>query len=246
MVDKKLLVRYVIRESMGLMVMGAALFWPTGRLDWWQAWAALGIMLIWTVATAVIILRRSPELLAERLGPRQGSKSWDMLIMSILGINQLMRYIIAGLDQRYGWSAGLSLPAQIIALLICSAGYFLVIWATASNAYFSQIVRLQSERGQTVAAGGPYRFVRHPAYLGVILYELAVPILLSSWWALIPSGLNLILIILRTVLEDRTLQAELVGYADYAAKVRYRLLTGNLVKIQSRSYGRLRKIHSIK
>ncbi len=226
MVDKKLLVRYIIRESMGIAVMGAALFWPAGKLDWWQAWAALGVMLIWTVATAVIILRRSPELLAERLGPRKGSKSWDTLIMSILGISQLVRCILAGLDQRYGWSAGFSLPAQIIALLVCFAGYYLVIWATASNAYFSQIVRLQSERGQTVASGGPYCFVRHPAYIGVILYELAVPFLLSSWWALIPGTLNTLLIILRTSLEDRTLQAELNGYAEYARRVRFRLLPG--------------------
>jgi protein-S-isoprenylcysteine O-methyltransferase Ste14 len=146
--------------------------------------------------------------------------------MSILGLVQLVRYIVAGLDQRHGWTGSFPLAAQIAALMVCVLGYALVVWATASNAFFSQIVRIQFERGHTVATGGPYHYVRHPAYVGAILYELAVPILLASWWALIVSGLNAILLILRTALEDRTLQAELTGYDEYARQVRYRLLPG--------------------
>ena len=100
------------------------------------------------------------------------------------------------------------------------------VWATASNAYFSQIVRIQTERGHTVASGGPYRCVRHPAYAGAILYELAVPVLLASAWSAVPSVLAAILLILRTALEDRTLQSELIGYPEYTRKVLYRLLPG--------------------
>jgi protein-S-isoprenylcysteine O-methyltransferase Ste14 len=96
----------------------------------------------------------------------------------------------------------------------------------ASNAFFSQIVRIQYDRGHTVVTNGPYRYVRHPAYVGMILFELAMSTLLASWWALIASGLCAILFILRTALEDRTLQAELTGYVDYARQVRYRLLPG--------------------
>jgi protein-S-isoprenylcysteine O-methyltransferase Ste14 len=224
--NTKLVIRYAIREALGLVVMGVALFWPAGRIDWWPAWAAIAVMLAWISATAVVILRVNPDLLAERLGPRRGAKPWDTAIMSILGITQLGRYILAGLDQRYGWTGGLPLAAQIAALIVCILGYALVVWATASNAFFSQIVRIQVERGHTVARGGPYRFVRHPAYLGAILYELAVPILLASGWALTASGLNAVLLVLRTALEDRTLQAELSGYGDYAGEVRYRLLPG--------------------
>jgi protein-S-isoprenylcysteine O-methyltransferase Ste14 len=109
---------------------------------------------------------------------------------------------------------------------VCVLGYALFVWATASNTFFSQIVRIQSERGHTVVTGGPYHYVRHPAYVGAILYELAVPILLASWWALIASGLSAILLILRTALEDRALQSELTGYIDYARQVRHRLLPG--------------------
>ncbi len=224
--DKRLIARYAIRETMGLVVTGVALFWSAGQMGWWPAWAALAVMLAWITATAIVILRINPGLLAERLGPRKGAKPWDTAIMSILGLTQLVRYIVAGLDQRHGWTGGLPLAAQIVALTVCVLGYALFVWAIAANAFFSQIVRIQPERGHTVATGGPYHYVRHPAYIGAILYELAVPILLASWWALIPSALGAILLILRTALEDRTLQAELTGYVDYARQVRHRLVPG--------------------
>lgn len=224
--DTKIIVRYAVRETMGIVIMGVALFWSAGKIDWWAAWASIAVMLSWITATAVVIFRTNPSLLAERLGPHKGAKSWDMAIMSIVGIVQLARYIVAGLDQRYGWTGDFPLVAQIAALIVCILGYALFIWATASNAFFSQIVRIQVDRDHTVATGGPYHHVRHPAYVGAILYELAVPILLASWWALVASGLNAILLILRTALEDHTLQAELAGYANYARLVRYRLLPG--------------------
>ena len=146
--------------------------------------------------------------------------------MSLLGLTQLARYIIAGLDQRWSWTGDLPLVAQLAALALCILGYALVVWATASNAFFSQIVRIQAERGQTVASGGPYHFVRHPAYIGAILYELASPVLLASGWALVVSVFSTILLVVRTALEDRTLQAQLAGYADYARRVRQRLIPG--------------------
>lgn len=224
--DSKLVARYAIRETMGLVCMGVALFWSAGQIGWWPAWASLGVMLAWTTATAVVILHSSPHLLAERVGPRKGAKLWDSAIMSLLGLTQLARYIVAGLDQRYGWTGGVSVLAQVAALVLCALGYAVFVWATASNAFFSQIVRIQTERGHAVATGGPYRYVRHPGYAGAILFELAVPVLLASGWAFIPSVLGALLLLLRTALEDRTLQAELPGYAGYARQVRYRLLPG--------------------
>ena len=224
--NTKLIARYAIRETMGIVVMAVALFWPAGRVNWWPAWAAMAVMLAWTIATAVVILRFNPGLLAERLGPRKGAKPWDTAILSVVGIVQLARYIVAGLDQRYGWTGDFPLALQIAALILCVLSYTLVVWATARNAFFSQIVRIQPERGHTVATGGPYRYVRHPAYFGAILYELAVPLLLASWWALLISALNAALFILRTLLEDRTLQGELPGYVDYTQQVPFRLLPG--------------------
>ena len=226
MIDKKLLARYAVREFMGLVVMGVALFWAAGKVDWWQAWAAIGVMAAWILATAIIILRINPALLAERLGPRKGAKAWDTAIMSVVGLAQLGRYVLAGLDQRYDWTGGMALGVEIAALVLSALGYALVVWATASNAYFSQIVRIQEERGHKVATGGPYHFVRHPAYAGAILYELSVPILLGSWRAAVPSLLSAILLVTRTALEDRTLQSELDGYPEYSQQVPSRLMPG--------------------
>ncbi len=224
--DNKIFVRYVVRESIGILGMGAALFWSAGTLHWWQAWAVLLIMVVWSIATAVVILRSDPSLLAERLGPRKGAKRWDTVIMSVLGLVQLTRYIVAGLDVRHGWSSPFSTAGQLVALVLCALGYVLMVWATASNKFFTQIVRIQKERGQTVVKDGPYRYVRHPGYLGATVFEALVWIALGSWWSAIPSGLGAMLLLVRTALEDKALKAELEGYVAYAQEVRYRLLPG--------------------
>jgi protein-S-isoprenylcysteine O-methyltransferase Ste14 len=224
-VSPRLIVLYAGREVLGLVVMAAALFWSAGRLDWWPAWAALAVMAAWTAAMALLLFV-TPDLLAERLGLGKGAKRWDIAIVRILGNVTFVRYIVAGLDQRYGWTGGFPVAVQFGALVICVLGYALFVWAAARNRFFSQIVRIQSERGHTVVSAGPYELVRHPAYLGAILYELAVPVLLASWWCLIVSALAAGVLVLRTALEDRTLQAELSGYAYYSLQVRYRLLPG--------------------
>lgn len=224
--DTKILIRYFIRETLGLISMAVALFWSAGTLNWWQGWAVLIVMFLWILATAVAILRTNPELLRERLGPRKGAKPWDLIIMSLLGLAQLARYIIAGLDVRFQWTDQFPVILQIVAVLLCTFAYALVVWATASNAFFSQIVRIQTERGHKVISSGPYRFMRHPAYLGAILYELAASVLLASWWSFLPAGISVTLLLLRTVLEDRMLKNELAGYDDYSRKVRYRLFPG--------------------
>jgi protein-S-isoprenylcysteine O-methyltransferase Ste14 len=138
----------------------------------------------------------------------------------------LAKMLLAGFDIRYGWTSGLPLWAEIAGMIPALAGYGLVVWATGSNAYFSQIVRIQTERGHTVATGGPYQFVRHPAYIGMICVELGTSVMLGSWLALIPGGVSAVLSILRTALEDRTLLTELAGYKEFAEKTRYRLIPG--------------------
>jgi protein-S-isoprenylcysteine O-methyltransferase Ste14 len=224
--NSKILIRYIIRETMGLVVMGVALFWSAGTLNWWPAWAALAVMALWSAGTAAVILLRNPELLAERLGPRKGAKSWDLAIMGSLGMIQLARYIVAGLDHRYGWSGEFPVMAQIAALIAGGLGYALMVWSTSVNAFFSQIVRIQTEKGHSVVTSGPYRYVRHPGYFGALIFELTIGILLGSWWVFGISLFGAFLLVLRTSLEDLTLQKELPGYTDYTRKVRYRLAPG--------------------
>jgi protein-S-isoprenylcysteine O-methyltransferase Ste14 len=224
--NKKLIALYILDQILGVAGMGVALFWSAGRIDWWAAWAAIAVWLAFYAAMDILLLRFHPELMAERLTPPKGAKTWDRIIMSLLRITQLARYIIAGLDQRYGWTVGFPISAQLAGLVVCVLSYALLAWAMTSNAFFSQIVRIQSDRDHTVVTSGPYRYVRHPAYVGMILFDLAMSTLLASWMAIIAGGLCAILIILRTALEDRALQAELTGYVDYSRQVRYRLIPG--------------------
>ncbi len=178
------------------------------------------------VATAWVILRVHPALLAERIGPRKGAQRWDMLILSAIGLLQLLRYILAGLDHRMGWTGPFPLLLQILGLLLSGLGYALTVWATGSNAFFSQVVRLQSERGQRVVDSGPYTRVRHPAYVGMILVEFGLALLLNSLPALAIGLLDTALLVVRTRLEDAFLQSDLEGYAEYAQRVRFRLFPG--------------------
>ncbi len=224
--NTKLVALYFLGEILSLVSAGVALFWSAGRIDWWPAWTVIAVWLIWFTAVDMIILRFNPDLMAERLAPPKEAKVWDRAILSVIRLTELVRYILAGLDQRYGWTGDFPLAAQIVALTVCVLSTALFVWAMASNAFFSQVVRIQSDRGHTVATGGPYRYVRHPSYVSTMLFELAMSTLLASWWAIIAGGLCAILLVLRTALEDRTLQAELTGYMDYSRRVRYRLLPG--------------------
>ena len=219
-------VRWLVRETMGLLMLVALLFLSAGRWNWWMGWALVVITALWVGGTALVVIPRNPELLAERVGPRKGAKPWDTTLMSIVGVMMLIKLLLAGLDHRYGWTTGFPFSLQIIAMIVAALGYALVVWATGTNAFFSQIVRIQTERGHTVVTSGSYQFVRHPAYIGTILFELATPVMLGSWWALIPGGFSAMLYVVRTALEDKTLQAELEGYQEYAGRTRYRLLPG--------------------
>ena len=223
---KKTIALYILDQVLGVVGMGVALFWSAGRIDWWAAWAAIAVWLATFTAMDILLLRFNPGIMAERLAPPQGAKAWDRAIVSLLRLTELARYILAGLDQRYGWTGGFPLAVQMAALMVCVLGNALFVWAMVSNPFFSQIIRIQSDRGHAVVTDGPYRYVRHPGYVGGIVFELGISTLLASWWAIVASGLCAILLILRTALEDRALQAGLTGYADYTRQVRYRLLPG--------------------
>jgi protein-S-isoprenylcysteine O-methyltransferase Ste14 len=226
MIDKKILRTYILEAFLSLVGGGVLLFWPAGRIDWWPGWGVLAVNAFMMVSMGLILFSRFPDLAAERLRPPKGAKKWDVAINSGVRLSQAVRYVVAGLDQRYGWTGGFPVGIQLAALAVSFLGYAAVPWTVANNKFFSQIVRIQSDRGHAVATGGPYRFVRHPSYLGMILFDLAIPVMLASWGAVIISIGTVLLIILRTVLEDRTLRAELPGYAEYAQQVRYRLLPG--------------------
>jgi protein-S-isoprenylcysteine O-methyltransferase Ste14 len=223
---KRGVTRWVVRETMGIVMLALMLYLAAGTVNWIAGWAMVIVMAGWVIGTAVVVIPRYPELLAERVGPKKGAKTWDTALLGLYGVATMIVWIVAGLDLRYSWSNGIGPVAQIAALLIVIAGYALVVWATATNAFFSQVVRIQTERGHTVISSGPYHYVRHPAYVGMILVVLGAPLMLGSWWAVIPGVISAVLVTARTALEDKTLQAELSGYKVYAQRTRYRLLPG--------------------
>ena len=205
------------------------LFIAAGRLNWVWAWVYVGIVVFFTFASRIIVIRTNPDLIAERAQSldREDVRGWDRLILFfLLLIGPLAMMIVAGMDERFGWSPQIFVALRLAALAVMVLGYLVSTWAMAVNRYYSAVVRIQKDRGQTVITDGPYRFVRHPSYATGIVAYLTIPILLGSLWALIPCGLVVLGTIIRTVLEDKTLLEELDGYKEYAARVRYRLLPG--------------------
>ena len=208
-----------------VLVQMVVLFWAAGRLDWTWPWVYLGICLASVAISGPILLRTSPEMLAERGRPR-ATQDWDRTVRGLWAALYVVLPLVAGLDARFSWTRGFGVVWNLLGAVVLAAGLGLTSWAMIANTYFSTAVRIQSDRGQTVCRSGPYRFVRHPGYVGYFLQSLGTALLLGSLWALIPVMAGLILMLTRTSLEDRMLQAELPGYQEYAQQIRYRLVPG--------------------
>jgi protein-S-isoprenylcysteine O-methyltransferase Ste14 len=218
--------RILLRLLGFVFLLAAILFLAAGRVDWLMGWIYMTMYACMTVV-AVLLVPLDPELIAERTRIREGVKEWDKSI-AVVGsvLYPLAILIVAGLDTRYGWSLRIPLSIQVIALLAAAVGNLLSNWATAANRFYSRFVRIQTERGHVVISDGPYRTVRHPGYLGQILFSLASAPALGSLWSLIPGGLFAVLLVVRTALEDQTLKEELDGYKAYTQRVRHRLIPG--------------------
>jgi protein-S-isoprenylcysteine O-methyltransferase Ste14 len=200
----------------------------SGNWLWWEAWVYAGVFIVGFLLSRFLAARRSPDILAERARSMnaQDALPWDRVLAPLTGIGGGVIPLTAGLDARYGWSPAVSPAAELTGLLLLLAGYALSTCALVENRFFSGVVRIQSDRGHTVVTGGPYRWLRHPGYAGALLAYLTVPLLLSALWAFIPAGAMLIILVIRTRLEDLTLQEQLPGYREYARSVRYRLIPG--------------------
>ena len=214
-------VKQLVSIGFSLTITAACLFGSAGRLDWPNAWVLLGLSLLTGLAFTI---GRNPELAAERRNIKAG-KSWDKALVGVtVLLGPMAVWITAGLDCRLHWSNGASSLAFAAGLAAATLGAALIAWAMRSNKFFSSVVRIQKDRGHTVVDGGPYRFIRHPGYAGTLVFTLATPLILGSKWALAPAAATASVIVVRTFLEDMTLHNELDGYAEYARRVRYRLM----------------------
>ena len=215
-----------LRAAITMGAMAALLLVPAGRLDWYPAWAFLIAFFTSTGCLALWMSRRDPALVRERTRVADNVEPWDQVLMAVYTVFLVAMLVLAGLDAgRFGWS---KVPVVVRALACIGLGAaMLLIWRVMeANTFLSERVRIQEERGHRVITTGPYRYVRHPMYVGVILSMCCIPIVLGSWYALILGGTIGILFVLRTALEDRTLIHKLSGYLAYAQNVRFRLIPG--------------------
>ncbi len=215
---------YIIKHVLGTLVFFAVIFVSAGRLDYWQGWVYVAIGLV-MVSLNYTVLRIDSQLLSERSKPQDDSKSWDKTILGLSFLLTIAMYVVAGLDSgRFHWSPDFPAGAYATGMGCTIVGQLLFLIAQKQNKFFSSTVRIQTDRGHLVCDSGLYSVVRHPAYLGMIIQSIGFPLLFGSLWTIIPVSLAVILFIIRTVLEDATLQKELNGYASYCRKTRYRLV----------------------
>ena len=211
-----------IQAVLFVLLNAVALFASAGTIHIFGFWVYVAIFAAMMAASFAFL---DPGLLRERMRP--GGQR-PPLALQLATLVLIVHWVVAGLDRgRFHWSDGVPAWLRGASLIALAAGYGLAFWAMRVNRFFSSVVRIQSDRGQHVVTAGPYRWIRHPGYLAGIVIIVASGIALGSWLAtaiLVVFGLPFLL--RRAITEDRVLQAELPGYRDYAARVRWRVLPG--------------------
>jgi protein-S-isoprenylcysteine O-methyltransferase Ste14 len=216
--------RYVAQRLGLLLLFACILFASAGQLDWLRGWGFLGVVLVLEGITLSALAWLAPETLNQRGTLGSGVEPFDRAFAGLWLTLAVVTPVVAGLDAvRFRWS---TLPSSLfyVGLAVVTLASLFATWAMVENEFFEQLVRIQEERGHHVVTTGPYRFVRHPGYLGAILGALATPLMLGSVWSFVPAGLTALLFVVRTHLEDSALRRELRGYEEYARRTRFRLV----------------------
>jgi protein-S-isoprenylcysteine O-methyltransferase Ste14 len=222
-----MIAKWLLQSVASIAAFAVLLFVPAGTLRWPAAWVFLGVMLLISLGCSSWLAKNNPELLAERMrSPIQRNQPpADKQVIVVLGIAFLIWFVAMGFDERFNPSQmPLALQALGLALLILST--VLIMWVFRENSFAAAVVKVQSERGHHVISTGPYAFVRHPMYSGGILFFVGSALLLGSWWGTAMSPIFAVIFGVRSRIEENTLMTGLPGYADYAARVRYRLVPG--------------------
>lgn len=217
------IIRYFLQIGIFVFFFAASLFFSAGHTDWTMGWVFIAIVAASQISIAIILMMRNPELMIER-DIRKGKRDLDRILTGVMTLfGPISICIVAGLNNRYGWLPQISFTYQIIGVALAILGSILPAWAMASNKFFYGVLRIEQEINHSVCSSGAYQYVRHPGYLGAIIFDLATPLILNSVWAFIPAILTICAIVIRTSLEDKALQNGLDGYKNYAQQVRYRL-----------------------
>jgi protein-S-isoprenylcysteine O-methyltransferase Ste14 len=222
-----MIAKWLSQTLIWIVAMGALLFVPAGTLHWLAAWVFLATLAVIGLLGGWWLARTDPALLAERMRPlmRAEQPAADKKFIVVFGLTALIWLVAIGLDtRRQAFGVPIALQAIGFAMMIGS-GVF-IMWVLHENSFASVVVRLQTERGHRVVSAGPYAWVRHPMYSGIILLLVGSSLLLGSWWGVAISPLFAVLLAVRAGIEERALIAGLPDYAGYAARVRYRLAPG--------------------
>lgn len=217
-------IKFLLKGLASTLIFSLILFLSAGSVDYKQGWIYLSTNVVVTILNFLYI-RNNDKLINERSNPGNGTKSWDKLILALSGLTILATIILAGLDSgRYGWSPPFHWSIYVTGVFVTFVGQLIFFTARKQNEFFSSVVRIQTERGHVVCESGIYKTVRHPGYLGMLISLAAIPLLVGSFWSMIPTFFAILLLLVRTSLEDKTLQKELDGYVSYATRTRYKLI----------------------
>lgn len=217
-------VKLLIKGLITNVIFTTILFISAGRIDYYQGWIFLTANILATFMN-VLSIRKNDDLLNERSKPGEGVQSWDKLILGLSALVYLIMLVIAGLDSgRFLWTGRFSWIISILGVVILLTGQIIFLTARNQNDFFSSVMRIQKERGHIVCDKGLYKIIRHPGYLGMIISLSAIPLITTSLWSILPTIIAVILLLIRTSLEDKTLINELDGYIEYTKKTRYKLI----------------------
>jgi protein-S-isoprenylcysteine O-methyltransferase Ste14 len=219
-------IKILVRGLISCCIFSMILFLSAGSINYLQGW----IFFATNIVTTLIYFFAYPkdnELIDERSKIKEDAKSWDKILLGVSSLVYLVTIVVAGLDSgRFHWSPELTWPVYALGIVLLITGQVIFITALRENKFFSSIVRIQKERGHVVCDTGIYKIVRHPGYTGMIISLMGIPFITGSLWSLIPTVLAVILLIIRTALEDKTLKTELEGYTEYTKKTPSKLIPG--------------------
>ncbi|MGD8764215.1 MAG: isoprenylcysteine carboxylmethyltransferase family protein [Desulfobacteraceae bacterium] len=208
-----------------IVVVAGLVFVLARRLGWTLGWIYVGMFAAALAINLACLLRWNPELIRRRMRVSKFTKTWDRGWAFLFGLAVIAIYVAAAIEARYRVSSAPE-AAWLLGLAIFVPGWALAIWSMVVNPFFEKTVRIQTDHGHRVIDTGPYACIRHPGYVGFSGWMLSTPLLLASNWAFVPALITVVLLVIRTALEDRTLHDELPGYAEYASRVRFRLIPG--------------------
>ena len=215
---------YLMKSFIGTFIFFAILFISAGRIDYGPGliYVSIGFLMM---VLSYTVLRIDADLLKERSGPGENTRKWDKQILGLSFLATISMYVVAGLDSgRYHWSPDFHRSLCLIGAILTATGQLLFLIAQKQNRFFSSTVRIQTDRGHVVCDTGLYKVVRHPAYMGSVIQSFGFPLLFGSLWSILPVGALIVLLIVRTSMEDKTLKNELKGYPEYSEKTRYKII----------------------